>query len=128
MEDEVRTALMQMHSPIIRSSSKSSLENKNAKSNLIWTLRRIIVIVLLVLEIAKCAGKISIEYLVKEEYFGKNTEKSTEDKDEVDLDDTLAAILTKITIQTSIIAIFLPHIIAHFLPQLKSVTSYNRTV
>ena len=127
MEDDVRTALMQMHSPLTRSSSKNALETKNAKSNLIWALRRIIIIVLLLLELSKWSGKLAIEYLVHEGYFGKTPEK-VEEVEEIDLDDTLPAILIRMLIQILIAAIFLPHIIAHFLPQLKSVATYNRNV
>ena len=127
MEDDVRAAIMQMNSPITRNSSKTNLEAKNAKSAVIWTLRRVILIILLVLELTKWAGELSIEYLIQKEFFGVNPDKN-ETKDEIDLDDTLQAIMTRIFIELFIGALILPHIIAHFLPQLRAISGNTRNV
>lgn len=127
MEDDLRAAIVQMHSPMPRNSSKASiLEARNSKSNMIWLFRRMILIVLAVLELSKWCGKLLIEYLILEGYFGKNSEsvevKETED---IDLDDTIEAILLRIFIQLFIGAVILPHVIAYFVPQIRVLLNGN---
>ena len=125
MEDDIRTAITEMRSPALtRGTSKgSNNEARSAKSAFIWMIRRFVVSCLLLVELSRIAAEYATDYLIDEGFFGKDiSEEVSENRGhasgDVDLDDTFPVLAVQLLLHISIPAIFLPHIIAYFLPKL----------
>ena len=106
------------------SSGGSDGDTKNLHSSLIWTIRKVVFAALILIEGSKLLGKIAMEYLIDEGYVFGKVEESKEE--ELDLDDTLPARLTEMGLQILLPVIFLPHLLAYFLPQLRTILAAKR--
>ena len=130
MEDDIRTAITDIRAPSLsRSNSKTSInDTRSAKSAFIWMIRRCVVLCLLVIELNRIAGKFLTEYLIDAGYFGEEISEEVKENEteKPDLDDTLPVLLVQLVLQLTLPAIFVPHIVAYFLPKLVVGVSHDR--